>query len=207
MRAQEVREELVPRQLVVLELCAQPVEVGMVEVLEHLSGQDGWDDDGCLPAQAVRGRPGTLCDVLLQLYPNSHVDRQVEHKPQQPVHKPHPALARRRVDVRLDQTAAALAQHQGPHKGQLAGGVPQSQPPSPEDGARDGDEVEVGEVVVGDLEAGGMVEELAQDSGGRVRWLGGGGSRSVDQKAAAEGGQGLYDEDLVSSWVSGWMQS
>ena len=123
------------------------------------------------------------------------------------MHKPHPALARRGIDVRLDQAAAALAQHQGPHKGQLAGGVPESQPPSPEERARDGDEIEVGEVVVGNLEAGGMVEELVQGIGRRVRGLGRGATRSVYQKAAAQGGQGLYDEDLVSRRVSGWMQS
>ena len=82
VRTQKVREEFVPRQLIVLVLGAQAVEVGMVEVLEHLSRQDGRDEEGRLPAQAAWGRIGTLCNVLLQLYPDSHIDCQVEHKPQ-----------------------------------------------------------------------------------------------------------------------------
>lgn len=142
------------RKLIFLVLGAQTVQISVVGMLKHMRGENGRNQRSGCPAGRSASRT---------LDPDSDVDSQVEDESKQPVSKPHGAYACRRVGVRLKHTAHALQQHQAPGGLQLAAGRPHWQPPAPEERACDREEVEVGEVVVWNLEGGSVVQELASE--------------------------------------------
>jgi hypothetical protein len=151
--AQQAGEEGVGWKLVALVLGAQFVEVGVVRVLEAVANQNGRYQEG--------GGAGSQRAVLV-LCPDGDAVGDVVEEAEEPVGDPHGALARRRVGGRLEQAAHALEQHQGPDDLQLGAGGPDGQGEPPKDGTDDGDDIEVGEVVVGDLDGGGGVEQAVQ---------------------------------------------
>lgn len=134
--------------------------------------------------------------------PDGYVDGNVEDEPQDPVCEPHGAFARRGVRVRLEQAAQALKQHERPHDLQWPFGMPEPQRPPPEERAGYRGNVEVGEVVVRDLEGRSIVEQLIDGRRVLRRWLLPAPwrrrTRAVGQEAGAQGGDSLYDQYLVS---------
>lgn len=149
MRAEEVREDGMRGELVSLVLGAQAGEVGVVAVLKHM---------GCQNSRHKHSGCQKRWETIKSLDPNGNIDSQVEQESKNPMGEPHSALARRGIGVRLEQTAYTLQQHKGPHKLHLAAGLPYAQPPCPEQRAGDRDDVEVGEVVVRDLDGRGTIE-------------------------------------------------
>lgn len=122
----------------------------MVRMLEGMGGEDGRYQSSRRPS----ARRSTLA-----LDPDCDVDGHVEEEAKEPMCKPHSALAGRGVDIRLEHSAQTLKQHERPHDLQLGSGVPQAQVPSPEQRAGYRGNVKVGEVVVRDLDCGGIVEQ------------------------------------------------
>jgi hypothetical protein len=148
MGTEEIGKHGMRRKLVTSALCAEAVEVSVVGVLEHLGCDDCWHKDG-IPQWAAR-----------RLNPDGHVDGDVEEKTKKPVGKGHGALAGRGIDVRFQHATQTLEQQEGPHYLLLPLHVPDMQGPCPEERAGYRGEVEVGEVVVGDLQRGSIVESL-----------------------------------------------
>lgn len=120
--------------------------------------------------------------------------------------KPHAALAARRVGVRFQQAPYALEQHERPYNLKLCADRPQLESVAPKQRAEDRGDVEMGKVVVGDLDGCCVVEELAD---GRVAlglrrllvlwWCR---ARTIGQEASAQGRDSLQKEDLVSRHIS-----
>jgi len=172
--AEQIWEERVRWELVAFALDAKAVEIGMVGMLECLRCENGRNQ-----AQGtVTPRPGGPLD------PDGDIDGQVEGKAENPVCERHAALASRRMDVGFEHATETLQEHEGPHKVQLAGGVPESKRAAPVQRGGYGDEVEVGEVAVRDLPGGCIVKQGENEGrgprGGRLRPLGvAGGTRAI----------------------------
>lgn len=85
--------------------------------------------------------------------------------------------------------------------------MPDAPVPAPEEGARYRDDVEVGEVVVRDLERRGIVQALCDDRFLSLFWSWvalsiRGRTRAIGQEAAAQGRDKLSDGNLVSTRIS-----
>ena len=96
--------------------------------------------------------------------PNGHVDGQIEDQSEYVVSQPHLTLALRGVEVRLEEASTALDEHEDPccvRCPRFESQVPLL--PAPEQRADYREDVEVGEVVVRDLEAGQVVEEPVEE--------------------------------------------
>lgn len=212
MWAEEIGKQTVCRELVALVLGAQAVEVCVIAVLQGV----GCEDCG------HQSPPIGTCARCLK--PNGNVDGEVKGKPHYPMCEPHGALARRGISIRLQHATDALQQHERPHSLLRTSGLPEWQLPPPEERACHRDDVEVGEVAVRDLDRRCVVEQLRDRrlphgrgllAHGRrhlphTRWLlpytrwflppaWSGGTGAVGKKARAQGRNGLYDENLVSS--------
>ena len=85
--------------------------------------------------------------------------------------------------------------------------MPESQLGSPEERACYREEVEVGEVIVGDVQCGGIIEQLDDERLLRLLRVflflvlnrGSSGTRAVGKKASAQGRNGLDGENLASA--------